>query len=244
MCTVTWFESSTGFELFSNRDERRTRLREERPREYEQQGTRFLAPRDSEAGGTWISANEFGVVLCLLNNYQAPALLSADVARSRGLLVLGLADCESLHEISLRTQADDLACYLGFRLLAMEPGSTPRLIDWDGTQRRELEAPSAPLVSSSVDHVAAEAARTELYRQLSFDSDPSAALLDYQRSHASGPGPLSVCMHRPDAETRSLTHVVVGAVDVAMSHAAGSPCRTPLGDALRLARRSPLSAGS
>ena len=244
MCTVTWFVSSDGFELFSNRDERRTRLREAAPREYEQRGTRFLAPRDGEAGGTWITGNEYGVVLCLLNNYQAASAVAADEARSRGLLVLDLADCESLDELSSRTPAAELVHYQGFRLLALESGAAPRLIEWDGALRRELEAPVAPLVSSSVDLAGAARLRTDLYHELDVATDPRAAHLAYHASHAAGPGPLSVCMHRPDAETRSLTHTVVRANDVSMRHGAGSPCRTPLGDALRIQRRSPLSAGS
>jgi transport and Golgi organization protein 2 len=244
VCTVTWFASSDGFELFSNRDERRTRLREEAPREYEQRGTRFLAPRDGEAGGTWITVNEYGVVLCLLNNYQASSALTADAARSRGLLVLDLADCESLDELSARTPATELGRYQGFRLLALEAGSVPRLIEWDGSLRREQTAPVAPLVSSSVDLAGAERSRIELYRELDNTAERRASHLAYHASHADGPGPLSVCMHRPDAETRSLTHAVVRANAVSMRHGAGSPCRTPLGTALRIQRRSPLSAGS
>ncbi|MCA8979725.1 MAG: NRDE family protein [Planctomycetes bacterium] len=244
MCTVTWFASSEGFELFSNRDEHRLRLGEHVPREYEQHGTRFLAPRDGDAGGTWISVNEFGVALCLLNNYQAQDVLSAELARSRGLLVLALADCKSLDEVSARTPVDELARHRGFRLLALESGSEPRLIEWDGSRRRESRAPGAPLVSSSVDLAGAERARTRIYRELAHGGDPRAAHLAYHASHAEGPGPLSVCMHRPDAATRSLTHVVVAPERVGMRHGAGAPCRTPLGDALQLGRRSPISAGS
>lgn len=244
MCTVTWFTGSNGFELFSNRDELRTRLREDSPREYEQNGTRFLAPRDGQAGGTWITVNEYGVVLCLLNHYQAQVTLAPELARSRGLLVLELADCESLDEVSARTPLDELNRHQGFRLLAIESGSSPRLIEWDGSLRRESDAPIAPLVSSSVDLGGAERLRTQLYRDLEHGDDPRAAHLAFHASHVEGPGPLSVCMHRPDAETRSLTHVVVRADRVAMRHGAGSPCRTPLGDALHIGRRSPLSAGS
>lgn len=244
MCTVTWFVGSDGIELFSNRDERRTRLREGAPREYEQHGALFLAPRDGEAGGTWITANEFGVALCLLNNYQARIAPPADQVRSRGLLVLDLADCSSLDEVSMRSAAPELARYQGFRLLAIEPDSAPRLIEWDGALRRELDAPNAPLVSSSVDHVGAERVRTDLYRSLATTGAARDAHLAYHANHAEGPGPLSVCMHRPDAETRSLTHVVISPHEVSMRHGLGAPCSTPLGAALSLQRRSPLSAGS
>lgn len=241
MCTVSWFTSSNGFELFSNRDERRTRGRELPPREYELDGVRYLAPRDSEAGGTWITVNEFGVALCVLNHYQAKDRVAADAAKSRGLLVRELADCETLDELDARTPAADLACYRGFRLIGLEPGRDSLLIEWDGEARTRTAAVAAPLVSSSVDPLDARAARLAAFEGVAPNTD---AHLAYHASHANGPGPLSVCMHRSDAETRSLTHVVVSGGDVALRHAPGSPCVTPLGADLRLVRRAHFSVGN
>ena len=240
VCTVSWIPGSTSFELFSNRDERRTRAREVAPQEYELAGVRYLAPLDSEAGGTWIVVNEFGLALCLLNNYQARFAPEAADARSRGLLVKALADAESLEELSLRTPAEDLARYRGFRLLGLQAGHAPRLVEWDGAVRTEHVGPNAPLVSSSVDLDGATDTRHASYEGV---ASTRAAHLAFHASHADGPGPRSVCMHRPDAATRSLTHVRVDAAEVVMRHAAGAPCDTPLGDELRLARRAPLSVG-
>lgn len=241
MCTVSWFTSSDGFELFSNRDERRTRGREIAPREYELDGVRYLAPRDSEAGGTWITVNEFGVALCVLNHYQAKDRVAPDAAKSRGLLVRALADCESIDELAARTPTDEIACYRGFRLIGLEPGRAPLLVEWDGEQRLETAGVDAPLISSSVDPLDARAARLGAFSGVASTTD---AHLAFHASHANGPGPLSVCMHRSDAETRSLTHVVVRGCGVALRHAAGSPCVTPLGADLRLERRAHYSVGN
>lgn len=245
MCTVTWFTSSEGFELFCNRDERRTRAAEEPPREYEAAGMRFLAPRDGEGGGTWIAVNELGFAACILNLYQAEGPLDAVDARSRGRLVRDLADCSGVDELALRTRAELLAPYRPFTLLGMEPGRPARRIDWNGRARRENDEVHPPLVSSSVDVEGATATRRTLHARLSAElDDPRAAHLAFHASHADGPGPRSVCMHRDDAETRSLTHVIVAPGEVRLRHAMGSPCSTPLGDALRLERRAPQSAGN
>jgi hypothetical protein len=48
-------------------------------------------------------------------------------------------------------------------------------------------------------------------------------LAAFHRSHASGPSAYSVCMHRPEAATRSFTRVTVGADLVAMIYHAGPP---------------------
>ena len=69
MCTVTWVHSQAGYELFFNRDERTGRGPESPACEAETNGVRWLAPRDSDAGGTWLAVNEHGLTLGLLNGY-------------------------------------------------------------------------------------------------------------------------------------------------------------------------------
>ncbi|HRC86033.1 MAG TPA: NRDE family protein, partial [Thermoanaerobaculia bacterium] len=74
MCTVSWFWTAEGYQLFGNRDESRSRRQALPPRRAEQDGVAYLAPVDADAGGTWIAANELGVTLTLLNFYQADAV--------------------------------------------------------------------------------------------------------------------------------------------------------------------------
>ena len=54
------------------------------PAASERGGVRYIAPVDSDCGGTWIAANEFGVSVCLLNRGNGHGPLAAE---SRGLLV-------------------------------------------------------------------------------------------------------------------------------------------------------------
>ena len=95
MCTVTWCRTGVGYEIFFNRDERKTRKAARPPSIQRLHGTRYLAPADGDAGGSWIGANEFGVSLALLNNYPAAGREPAPGRISRGLLLLSLMDAES-----------------------------------------------------------------------------------------------------------------------------------------------------
>ncbi len=62
-----------GYRLWFNRDELRSRGPEVPPRvEQTPEGMRYIAPSDSDAGGTWIAVNELGITVCLLNGYRAP----------------------------------------------------------------------------------------------------------------------------------------------------------------------------
>lgn len=72
MCTLTWWRGAAGegYEVFFNRDELKTRPPAKPPAAGERGGVRFLSPVDTQAGGTWIWANQFGVVMALLNWYD------------------------------------------------------------------------------------------------------------------------------------------------------------------------------
>ena len=67
MCTVSWLRQSNGYQLFCNRDEKRTRRPSSGPQLLVRDGVRFLAPIDADFGGTWIAVNEFGLSLVLVN---------------------------------------------------------------------------------------------------------------------------------------------------------------------------------
>ena len=67
MCTVSFLPRPEGFYLAMNRDEKRDRLRRSRHRTIvEIENRRAIFPREPN-GGTWISANDAGVCLALIN---------------------------------------------------------------------------------------------------------------------------------------------------------------------------------
>ena len=104
MCTASWLTRPGGYELFFNRDERRSRARGLPPRESALRGVRYLAPIDLACGGSWIASNELGVTLCLLNRYPDPHPPDAPTS-SRGLIVLGMADAAGAEDIGRRFAA-------------------------------------------------------------------------------------------------------------------------------------------
>ncbi len=89
MCTVTYYPGKTGFVLTHNRDEA--------PKRASQQITdagnpyrHYVFPRDTGAGGTWITADDTGQVACLLNGAFIKHRHQPPYRRSRGLILL---DC-------------------------------------------------------------------------------------------------------------------------------------------------------
>lgn len=240
MCTVTWLPTREGFELRMNRDELRTRAVALPPSVYEREGVRYIAPRDVDGGGTWITVNDAGVAVCLLNGTGLPDGRVA--SRSRGLLVEDFADVRSVSEVRIRLADAGLSVYSPFTLLVLEPGTPACVARWNGSTLVVDPAarPSALLTSSSVDSDAVVASRTAVFREFMRTSRGRDAemLEQFHRDHSPERGHRSVCMHRPDASTVSFTRVTV-CRDAALVHYEDGPACSGLRfDPVAIARRS------
>jgi hypothetical protein len=242
MCTVSWFFDAGGFELFFNRDELRSRGAATPPEIAVTDGTRYLAPTDLDAGGTWLAVNERGTALGLLNAHPAAAMARHGVV-SRGLLVRRLASLEGAETLRSALAGVDLDRLLPFTLVALSPGGGQAVVDWDGRELATRAAGEPPLLSSSsVDARGAEAARRALLAtELESAGDRRAAHLKFHCSHHPERGPLSPCMHRADARTVSFCHALVAPDAATMAYAAGPPCRSAAGPGGRLNRTSAAS---
>lgn len=100
MCTVIvavsmWAQAP--LVVAANRDED-LRRPAEAPTVWDNDGVRVLAPRDLQAGGTWLGVNAFGVFAALTNRFTPSP---NPQARSRGLLVL-----DALRETTAAKAAD------------------------------------------------------------------------------------------------------------------------------------------
>jgi hypothetical protein len=233
-----------GFDLMCNRDENRTRRRAMPPTVRELRGVRFIAPTDGDFGGTWVGANEFGIAVSLLNRYEAGAVAGGDEI-SRGLLVLDLMDAQSRLAVRERLGAIVLSRFRPFTLVALAPGEPALVAKWTGrTCLFEYDGEySMPLVSSAVDGAAVEAWRRGLLvgEPARVDDLASEDLDAFHRSHDPSAGSYSVCMHRDDAETVSLSHVSVRADSVRISYTDGAPCVGTLVEPVML-ERAPLAS--
>ncbi len=228
MCTVTWLRVDGGYELFCNRDERRSRLPAHAPEVRELRGVRFVAPADGNFGGTWIGVNECGLALCLLNRYDVEEADPLRQYTSRGTLVLDLMDAPDRAAVRGRLGATDLSRYQPFTLLALAPGEPATLARWSGRALNvEDDAELAlPLVSSGFDPTGVSTWR----RALLFDGDRTTSrltpdrLAGFHHSHEPAAGPYSVCMHRDDAETVSYSRIRVCGDAVEFEYLPGAPC--------------------
>ncbi len=235
MCTVTWFHTAAGYELFFNRDELDGRAPEEPVSVQDHPDGAYLAPRDPEGGGTWLAVSADGWTLALLNGDEREMDAPEGGWLSRGRIIPDLihAPRQSLHELELKR-------FRPFTLLKLGPNAELGATAWDGrsSSARNVRPKHGPLTSSGVDPQATDAGRRQLLdAALETSGMKRETFLAFHRIPGDGAelghGP---CVRREGIHTRSLCHVVVDAMDVSMAHAAGPPDRTPLGPPVRLAR--------
>jgi hypothetical protein len=229
MCTVSWAATAEGYELLCNRDERRTRKAAHAPTMRAARGVRFLAPTDAEAGGTWIAANECGLTLCLLNRYSEGESQAAGEFKSRGLLLPDLMSLRDPAEVMRAVARGGLLRFRPFTLLALAPGIAPAAACWTGYRLLVCDEDGdslMPLTSSSFNTAEVVRARRELFRRMAAGSTnrPTETLTRFHHSHEPRPGPLSVCMHRPDASTASFSRLKVNNGSVEFYYQPGPPC--------------------
>lgn len=223
MCTVSWRLRSRGYDLFFNRDELNSRAPEIAPSIDLASGVAFIAPRDGEFGGTWLLVNEHGVTVCLLNDYAAAWRPAPSKPRfSRGHIVLALGSVQTVAEIPPNVEAQPLAHTPPFHLLALSPGEDPLQLHWHGaglTRRREVITPPV-LTSSSFATADVIAARLRQFgRFVPRPGKPQLAeLAAFHRQHDPAAGAFSVAMSRPDAATRSISHVAVDRSAVSLTY--------------------------
>ena len=117
-----------------NRDEALTRAPETPPVVHDiSGGGHWIAPHDSEQGGTWMGVNSFGVIACLLNAYLPGETLRPDPTgqyRSRGEIIPAVLECGTA-DAAIAYVANELnpENYPSFNLLIFAPG-IGRCITW------------------------------------------------------------------------------------------------------------------
>lgn len=227
----------------ANRDERLDRP--SRPPAVIAERPRIVAPRDAEAGGTWIGYNEHGLLAGLTNRWVA-----ADLAgeRSRGLLVRDvLAESSAEAAAAHVHEAVSDHEYDGFNLVVVD-AETATFLEWDGDLDTTSFAPGVHVVVNvgandgfelpdfgdpsnelreELEHVARaqiEDAR-RAREMLAASPDESAAdwlvrARDVLRDHDYG-----FCVHRSGFGTRSSSLITIPEDDEPyFEYADGAPC--------------------
>ena len=242
MCTVSWIHREDGYLLLFNRDELRTRKPASAPRIEQRNGVQFIAPLDGDHGGSWIAVNQFGLTLCLLNRFDdSPGGIIRDY-KSRGLLLHELIDCSALKMVTERV--DDAKCsrFRPFKLVALVTGQPAMVIEWTGSETitKSHAENLMPITSSSLQEGNVVLERKGQFRKMVLERSrvDDDLLFQFHRGHLPERGPASVCMHRPDARTVSMSTVTVTQKVIEFVYHPNSPCQPAMADRLQLERRS------
>lgn len=213
---MTWSRGAEELILCFNRDEQHTRSQSIPPAVW---GEGFIAPRDVDAGGSWMAAKPDGTVLALLNHYP-PGQPRTAHAKSRGRLVTMLAALDPWPTPALLRQFG-VAQMNPFRLVALSR-SKAVLFTWNGRQisRETLRGDCGFITSSSWNSAAVRAVRHILYRQWR-ETAPSGDLAAMVEFHSVATHPKgqawAICMSREDARSVSLNMIRVTDAQVEMT---------------------------
>jgi hypothetical protein len=229
MCTLSWIPLPDGYALAMNRDERRTRAPAIPPGPVDA-GVTALLPVDGDAGGTWISVNDRGHALALLNRWDESPHDAGTPVVSRGLLVRDLAGLPDAGRLGIALAGLALARYRPFTLASLTPGGHPALFEWNGLElsQKSVSEPGLVRTSSGSDQAGVERCRGALFRAAREAPEglTPEVLSALHRSHLPERGPLSICMHRDEAVTVSFSLITVSGGQVLFRYVAGSPCET------------------
>jgi hypothetical protein len=240
MCTLSFLPVEGGFHLLMNRDEQRSRPAAFPPRLHPCGNLRAIYPSE-QGGGTWIGTNEAGLTAALINWYSRPRL-SGQAAFSRGLIIPTLLSSESSAVASLLMRSLPLHHLDPFRLFLFE--ATTRTITFISSDGKHLEAVDLPWerrhwFSSGYDEP--EATRLRGLTCENSDKESDAGTLPWlrrlHRSHDPAEGPFSLCMHREDACTVSMTEVCLSKAKAELTYHSGSPCQESDGARLGISLR-------
>ena len=229
-----------------NRDEKLGRSRALAPTIVDIGNRRAVFPSEP-TGGTWISANEAGVCLALINSHRIQRMPKNDSV-TRGSVVRELAGKSTANEIAAAVEKLPLRKLRPFRLIAIVPGEK-RIIEWRWNLQllavRNYEWQRQHWFSSGFDEHRAERVRAKVCASFVAGGDnPSKGetsrgrrragvnaaacslntLRQLHRSHVPKRGPFSICMHRSDAGTVSYTEIAVSRRRAIMRYKPGRCC--------------------
>lgn len=151
MCTLTVIQHQGARVITMNRDERRGRTELNRLR----QSNGACYPVDIPSDGTWVGANQDGLVLALLNRYQDAEhyALPSRAPQSRGIIIPRLLRLSDQEAVVAELNRWDLHAYSPFDLVISGSDQLLQWV-WDGrASYLEQPEPDAFLRSSSSEHV-------------------------------------------------------------------------------------------
>lgn len=227
MCTLSIIPLGAGYRAVVNRDESRTRAEALAPRWRALAGPgarKAIWPTDPAGGGTWVGANDAGLMLALLNYNPVPADRARPGSQSRGAVIPMLIGAETPAQVVQGLKRIALSDFAPFRLVAVVRGAGQVLVAqesaWNGGEllvRSPIQAPACFASSGLGDAVVRP--RLDLFAQLLNDEGPTPMMQDrFHRHEWPGRPEISVMMSREAARTVSITDVLVSGGGVSMRY--------------------------
>ena len=240
MCTLSWINSPKSLDIFCNRDERRERKRATPPSLDVQNGIRYIAARDGEAGGTWFAVNEYGLAVSILNHYPAEQLLTRASWQTRGELPITLMGCRSLEDLHATFADISKDAYRPFWLIAQWPGRDALKYTWDGKSiyRSVLKTEVGSVTTSAFNSREVSRDRALTFDDLCASNPSSEALEAYHLTTIPGRESYTVCMSRPDAATLSYSRIRIDAKHIYFEYRDAPPFKSATSDPILLQRIS------
>ena len=224
MCTVTIVPRTDGFRLICNRDERRTRPQAAPPQVRRLWPRTAVFPLDPVGGGTWIGANDAGIVLALLNAQSPPSgvTVTRTPVHSRGLLIPPLLRWPDLARVADAVVDVDPTNYQPFRLVAVQ---RDRGFEFASTGQPAVATAfhlGRPILftSSSLGDVQAARVRAPLFESMVVGA-PDSWLAGQTRFHDfqfKGNSAFGIRMNRSEARTVSRSIVDIDSTHVRMEY--------------------------
>jgi len=197
----------------------------------------IVAPRDEEAGGTWIGYNEYGVFTAITNRWVETALAGE---RSRGLLVGDALERHTAERAArmVERSVEDTE-YEGFNLVVADE-SAAIYLSWDGQLTVRNFEPGVHVVVNvgTDDDVVIPSHRPEAGETQAENANAVRTALQPEPGESAGAWlsraedvvsdhDYGVCIHHDEFGTRSSSLLEMGSDGIAYRFANGPPCRTP-----------------
>jgi len=235
MCTlIALWRSVPGYDLVigMNRDE--SAMRPADPPSIIEGTPVIVAPRDRQAGGTWLGASGSGLVVALSNRRGR----TSTTARSRGQLVLEALRQPSVPGVDVLLQREVRQHEYNFWNLLAASRKDLRFFRYDGEFATTRGHEGLNVLTNEGGNVATDP-KVQLVQGLLAKTtarsieDVIRALQSALRTHASGAGGVGLCVHFQGGGTVSSTVLALSNADPGenvLLYADGSPCTTPYRD--------------
>ncbi len=244
MCTlIAFWRSVPGYDvvLGMNRDE--SSMRPADPPAVLDGTPVIIAPRDRQAGGTWLGASGTGLVVALSNRRGA----TSPSARSRGQLVLDALRQPSVSGVDVFVQREVREHEYNYWNLVAASRKDLRFFRYDGEPAMNRGHEGLNVLTNEGGNVATDPKVQFIQGLLAKTPSRSIdevirALQGALRTHASGAGGVGLCVHFPGGGTVSSTILALSNADPGenvLLYADGSPCTTPYRDYHEVIRRLP-----